>query len=156
MVSVTSRALLVLGSASSSDFMWPVMTGHGPAQRVKMMSATQTRLVKSASVVTLPSWLVSVNPATAPMTGSGACWRLNSASESRYARPRKPRSNPKPSQSVRGNCEDGSPMPPEIYLQITPAASQARQARRRCVLIGRETRAGAISNHEFADKHGWN
>jgi hypothetical protein len=31
------------------------MMGHGPAQRVKMMSAIQTWLLKSASVVARPS-----------------------------------------------------------------------------------------------------
>ena len=40
-----------------------VSMGQEPAQRVKMISATQTRLLKSASVVTWFSWLVSVKPA---------------------------------------------------------------------------------------------
>jgi len=41
-VSVTSLAALSDGRRFWSERIWPVMRGHGPAQRVKTMSATQT------------------------------------------------------------------------------------------------------------------
>ena len=48
-------APLVCGNLSCNDFICRVMRGQGPAQRVKMISATQTRFVRSATVVTVAS-----------------------------------------------------------------------------------------------------
>ena len=46
-----------------------VITGHGPGQRVKMMSANQTLLANLAKPTGWANWLVRVKSLSCEMTG---------------------------------------------------------------------------------------
>ena len=59
-VKVTNCAVPCAGNASCSICICLVMRGQGPAQRVKMMSATHTFPRNPASVICWPAWFVTI------------------------------------------------------------------------------------------------
>jgi hypothetical protein len=88
-------------SAACSCSICRVIRGHGQAQRVKMMSATQTWPRKSASVSTRPSWLVSAKSATWLMTGNGGAASAGLRRDRTKARQRMTTIRPTPIQIER-------------------------------------------------------
>ena len=56
-----------------------VITGHGPGQRVKMMSANQTLLANLAKPTGWANWLVRVKSLSCEMTGKSRLVKPDSA-----------------------------------------------------------------------------